>query len=157
MRLLDRPASDIIAVTMPCFGTTDRTRDNAVELSRRLGATLKRIDIGEAVKQHFRDIGQSMDCLLYTSRPVPAGGRRPGPASAAAADAPGAASHRPGPGRAPLRPVRRTGSVALRRPVPGRPVGESGPYEPALRTPPVFSPRAVIHSNRAAHFMGGPV
>lgn len=35
------------------------------------------------------------------------------------------------------------------------PVGEFGPYEPALRTPPVFSPRAVIHSNRAAHFMGG--
>ena len=61
MKLLDRPASDIIAVTMPCFGTTDRTRDNAVELAGRLGATLKRIDIGEAVKQHFRDIGQSMD------------------------------------------------------------------------------------------------
>ena len=33
MKLLDRPASDIIAVTMPCFGTTDRTRDNAVELA----------------------------------------------------------------------------------------------------------------------------
>ena len=61
MGLLDRPASDIIAVTMPCFGTTDRTRDNAVELAARLGATLKRIDIGESVKVHFRDIGQSMD------------------------------------------------------------------------------------------------
>ena len=61
MKLLSRPASDIIAVTMPCFGTTDRTRDNAVELAGRLGATLKRIDIGAAVKQHFRDIGQSMD------------------------------------------------------------------------------------------------
>ena len=61
MKLLDRPASDIIAVTMPCFGTTDRTRDNAVELAQRLGATLKRIDIGAAVKQHFRDIGQSME------------------------------------------------------------------------------------------------
>ena len=61
MKLMDRPASDIIAVTMPCFGTTDRTRDNAVELAERLGATLKRIDIGEAVKVHFRDIGQSMD------------------------------------------------------------------------------------------------
>lgn len=61
MKLLDRPASDIIAVTMPCFGTTDRTRDNAVELAQRLGATLKRIDIGAAVKQHFKDIGQSMD------------------------------------------------------------------------------------------------
>jgi len=46
---------------MPCFGTTDRTRDNAVELAGRLGATLLRIDIGEAVKQHFKDIGQSMD------------------------------------------------------------------------------------------------
>ena len=61
MKLLDRPASDIIAVTMPCFGTTDRTRDNAVELAERLGATLKRIDIGEAVKVHFKDIGQSME------------------------------------------------------------------------------------------------
>ena len=61
MKLLDRPESDIIAVTMPCFGTTDRTRDNAVELAQRLGATLKRIDIGEAVKVHFRDIGQSME------------------------------------------------------------------------------------------------
>ena len=61
MKLLDRPASDIIAVTMPCFGTTDRTRDNAVELAQRLGATLRRIDIGSSVKSHFRDIGQSME------------------------------------------------------------------------------------------------
>ena len=61
MKLLGRPASDIIAVTMPCFGTTDRTRDNAMELAERLGATLKRIDIGEAVKVHFKDIGQSME------------------------------------------------------------------------------------------------
>jgi len=61
MRMLGRPSSDILAVTMPCFGTTDRTRDNAVELAERLGATLKRIDIGEAVQVHFRDIGQSMD------------------------------------------------------------------------------------------------
>ena len=61
MRLMDRPASDMIAVTMPCFGTTERTRDNAVELAERLGATLRRIDIGAAVRQHFKDIGQSMD------------------------------------------------------------------------------------------------
>ena len=61
MGMLDRPASDIIAVTMPCFGTTDRTRDNAVELAGRLGATLRRIDIGQAVRQHFQDIGQSME------------------------------------------------------------------------------------------------
>ena len=61
MGMLGRPATDIIAVTMPCFGTTDRTRDNAVELAERLGCTLKRIDIGRAVKVHFDDIGQSMD------------------------------------------------------------------------------------------------
>ena len=61
MRLLDRPASDIIAVTMPCFGTTDRTRDNAVELAGRLGTTLRRIDISKTVRSHFADIGQSPD------------------------------------------------------------------------------------------------
>ena len=61
MHLMDRPASDIIAVTMPCFGTTERTRDNAVELAQRLGATLRRIDIGASVRQHFKDIGQSME------------------------------------------------------------------------------------------------
>ena len=61
MRLLDRPASDVVAVTMPCFGTTDRTRDNAVLLAGRLGATLRRVDISDTVRSHFRDIGQSLD------------------------------------------------------------------------------------------------
>ena len=61
MKLLGRPSTDILAITMPCFGTTDRTRDNAVELASRLGCTLRRIDIGEAVAVHFRDIGQPMD------------------------------------------------------------------------------------------------
>ena len=61
MRLLDRPASDIVAVTMPCFGTTERTRDNAVELATLLSCTLRRIDISATVKSHFRDIGQSME------------------------------------------------------------------------------------------------
>ena len=61
MKLLDRPESDIIAVTMPCFGTTDRTRDNACALAEELGAELMRVDIGEAVSVHFRDIGQSME------------------------------------------------------------------------------------------------
>jgi NAD+ synthase (glutamine-hydrolysing) len=51
----------ILAVTMPCFGTTDRTRDNACILAEELGAELMRVDIGEAVQVHFRDIGQSMD------------------------------------------------------------------------------------------------
>ena len=41
MKMLDRPMTDIIAVTMPCFGTTDRTRNNAVILAERMGAVLK--------------------------------------------------------------------------------------------------------------------
>lgn len=51
---------NIYAITMPCFGTTDRTYDNACELSRILGTTLEEIDVKEAVTLHFRDIGQ--DC-----------------------------------------------------------------------------------------------
>src|SRR5699024_11184714 len=47
----------ITAVTMPCFGTTDRTYTNACELTRRLGATLMEVDIKKAVLQHFSDIG----------------------------------------------------------------------------------------------------
>ena len=61
MGMLHRPASDIVAVTMPCFGTTDRTRNNAVVLAGRMGATLRTIPIGETVRSHFRDIGQSVD------------------------------------------------------------------------------------------------
>lgn len=48
----------ITAVTMPCFGTTDRTYTNACELTRGLGATLMEVDIKKAVLQHFQDIGQ---------------------------------------------------------------------------------------------------
>ena len=61
MGMLHRPASDIIAITMPCFGTTDRTKNNAVLLAERMGATLRTIPIGETVKSHFKDIGHSMD------------------------------------------------------------------------------------------------
>ncbi len=61
MGMLDRPASDIIPVTMPCFGTTARTRSNAELLAERMGATLKIIDISQAVRRHFADIGQSME------------------------------------------------------------------------------------------------
>ena len=48
----------ITAVTMPCFGTTDRTYQNACQLTRCLGASLREVDIREAVELHFRDIGQ---------------------------------------------------------------------------------------------------
>ena len=51
----------IRAVTMPCFGTTDRTYRNACELTKRLGAKLQEVDIKEAVTVHFRDIGHDKD------------------------------------------------------------------------------------------------
>lgn len=57
MRLLDRPAIDIVAVTMPCFGTTARTKGNAELLAEKVGATLRTIDIAKAVEVHFDDIG----------------------------------------------------------------------------------------------------
>ena len=59
--LLGRSRGGIIAVTMPCFGTTARTRSNAEVLAGELGADLRVVDIGDAVRQHFADIGQSMD------------------------------------------------------------------------------------------------
>ena len=56
---LDR--QQITAVTMPCFGTTDRTYDNACKLAHTLGAVLQEVDIKEAVTVHFGDIGQEME------------------------------------------------------------------------------------------------
>ena len=55
--LLGLSRDAITAVTMPGFGTTDRTYQNACELTRRLGAELLEIDIRDAVNLHFRDIG----------------------------------------------------------------------------------------------------
>lgn len=48
---------NIIGVTMPCFGTTKRTKDNAMELMEGLGITIKTVDISKSVTQHFQDIG----------------------------------------------------------------------------------------------------
>lgn len=56
--LLGRDRSGIVAVTMPGFGTTDRTYDNAVKLIRCLGAEFVEVDIKNAVNVHFADIGQ---------------------------------------------------------------------------------------------------
>ena len=55
--MLGMPREKITAVTMPCVGTTDRTYNNACQLSECLGATLKEVNIREAVNLHFRDIG----------------------------------------------------------------------------------------------------
>lgn len=58
--MLERDKTDIYAVTMPCFGTTDRTYQNACRMAEQLGATLMEVPIAEAVRVHFRDIGQDM-------------------------------------------------------------------------------------------------
>ncbi len=52
------PRENILAVTMPCYGTTDRTYQNALTLAHTLGTSLKEIRIADAVAQHFQDIGQ---------------------------------------------------------------------------------------------------
>jgi NAD+ synthase (glutamine-hydrolysing) len=59
--MLSLERKNILAVTMPCFGTTDRTYDNACKLAKTLLATLEEVNIKEAVTLHFRDIGQDMD------------------------------------------------------------------------------------------------
>ena len=59
--LLGRDHREILAVTMPCFGTTARTRSNAEILAEELGTSFREVNIGEAVRRHFADIGQSMD------------------------------------------------------------------------------------------------
>ena len=56
---LDRKG--ILAVTMPCFGTTARTKSNALRLAEEYGASIRTVEIGDAVKQHFADIGQAME------------------------------------------------------------------------------------------------
>ena len=57
MDTLGRPRTDIVAVTMPCFGTTARTKSNATVLCEELGVTFRCVDIFDAVNVHFRDIG----------------------------------------------------------------------------------------------------
>ena len=59
--MLEKDRKEMIAVTMPCFGTTDRTYRNACQLTRKLGATLREIPIRDAVIGHFKDIGHDLD------------------------------------------------------------------------------------------------
>ena len=59
--LMGKDRKDILAVTMPGFGTTDRTYDNAVNLIRSLGAEFREISIRDAVTGHLRDIGHDMN------------------------------------------------------------------------------------------------
>ncbi len=57
MKLLGKGPEGVVAVTMPCFGTSSRTRTNADILCQELGLSLKCVNIGPAVEQHFKDIG----------------------------------------------------------------------------------------------------
>ena len=59
--LLKLPRNQIHCVTMPCFGTTDRTYQNACAIAKGVGAELKEVNIREAVTKHFADIGQDME------------------------------------------------------------------------------------------------
>ena len=58
---LEKPRKGIVGVTMPGFGTTDRTYTNALTLMKRLGITLREINIREACEVHFRDLGHDMN------------------------------------------------------------------------------------------------
>ena len=60
IRAMDRlslPRTNIIAITMPCFGTSDETLSNSLTLMNNLGVTARTIRIGDSVLQHFKDIG----------------------------------------------------------------------------------------------------
>ena len=55
------PSTNVIACTMPCFGTSSRTKSNAIVVSEQLGAEVRVIDISKSVYQHFDDIGHAHD------------------------------------------------------------------------------------------------
>ena len=66
MHRLGRPASEVCAVTMPCFGTTDRTYRNSMDLMEALGVSIREVNIRQAVDIHFRDIGHDPTVLDTT-------------------------------------------------------------------------------------------
>ncbi len=59
--LMGYPMENIICVTMPCFGTTDRTYNNACKLAKEVGAQLREVPISESVLKHFEDIGHDVN------------------------------------------------------------------------------------------------
>ena len=67
MDILGRPRTDVVCVTMPCFGTTKRTRSNAELLCDELGCGVRCVNIADAVRQHFSDIGhdESIKNVVY--------------------------------------------------------------------------------------------
>ena len=71
-KLLKRPASEILVLTMPGFGTTKRTKNNAVTMAELLGVELRTVDIQKACMQHFADIGHDPNTLNVTYENVQA-------------------------------------------------------------------------------------
>ena len=61
VRKMGLPSKNVIACTMPCFGTSSRTKNNAVVVAERWGCDVRVIDISESVYQHFDDIGHAHD------------------------------------------------------------------------------------------------
>ena len=66
MRQLGRSSGDVCGVTMPCYGTSDRTYQNSLTLMKKLGISVKEVNIREAVDIHFRDIGHDKSVLNGT-------------------------------------------------------------------------------------------
>ena len=64
--MLSKPREEIIAITMPCFGTTKRTNSNAELLASALGVTVKEVNLTKSVLQHFEDIGHDKSDLSVT-------------------------------------------------------------------------------------------
>lgn len=71
-KLLKRPASEILVLTMPGFGTTNRTKNNAVSMAELLGVELRTVNIKDACLQHFKDIGHDPEILNVTYENVQA-------------------------------------------------------------------------------------
>ena len=61
VRRMNLPSENVIAVTMPCFGTSSRTKSNAVVVAEQWGCDVRTIDISKSVYQHFDDIGHAYD------------------------------------------------------------------------------------------------
>lgn len=72
LKILGRPMTDLIGVTMPAFGTTDRTYNNSLKLMESLGITIKTIPIKDACIQHYKDIGHDTDIKDITYENVQA-------------------------------------------------------------------------------------
>lgn len=66
LKKLNRSTKDILAVTMPCFGTSSRTYQNTLKLAKALGVTLKKVDISKSVTRHLKDIGHDLTTLDVT-------------------------------------------------------------------------------------------